>query len=188
MNGDSYSLSMKSSHIKYRMSVKKLKILSHVVAVVIGAPVCLAALLLLAWNNGKLLTQALLLHGAHRLNHCDVRASLSSRVVRSWHSKPNAIYSNPLELTQTVWHTWIENTPDSKVHGANMGPTWVPCGPHENCYLGQIPNPAGQMMAQFVTIRAIVVIEVWKEWLLDWFSSTRWPWCRESASSMLWSE
>ena len=27
----------------------------------------------------------------------------------------------------------------SKVHGANMGPTWgrqAPCGPHENCYLG----------------------------------------------------
>ena len=29
--------------------------------------------------------------------------------------------------------------PDSKVHGANMGPTgsrWVPCWPHEPCYLG----------------------------------------------------
>ena len=29
--------------------------------------------------------------------------------------------------------------PDSEVHGANMGPTWVlsaPDGPHDPCYLG----------------------------------------------------
>ena len=29
--------------------------------------------------------------------------------------------------------------PDNKVHGANMGPTWVlsaPCGPHKPCYQG----------------------------------------------------
>ena len=29
------------------------------------------------------------------------------------------------------------SNPDSKVHGANMGPNWVlsaPCGPHEPCY------------------------------------------------------
>ena len=28
----------------------------------------------------------------------------------------------------------VINIPDSKIHGANMGPTWVlsvPCGPHE---------------------------------------------------------
>ena len=31
------------------------------------------------------------------------------------------------------------NIPGSKVHGANMGPTWVqqnPCWPHGSCYLG----------------------------------------------------
>ena len=31
--------------------------------------------------------------------------------------------------------------PDNKVHGANMGPTWVllaPDGPHEPCYQGSI--------------------------------------------------
>ena len=34
--------------------------------------------------------------------------------------------------------------PDSKVHGVNMGPTWVlsapdgsPCWPHEPCYQGR---------------------------------------------------
>ena len=30
----------------------------------------------------------------------------------------------------------ILNTPDSKVYGANMRPTWVLCWPHELCYLG----------------------------------------------------
>ena len=32
-----------------------------------------------------------------------------------------------------------QNHPDSKVHGANMGPTWGqqdPGWPHEPCYLG----------------------------------------------------
>ena len=32
--------------------------------------------------------------------------------------------------------------PESKVHGANMGPTWIlsaPDGPHEPCYLGTFP-------------------------------------------------
>ena len=30
--------------------------------------------------------------------------------------------------------------PDNKVHGANMGPTWVgPCWTHESCYKGSLP-------------------------------------------------
>ena len=32
------------------------------------------------------------------------------------------------------------NAPDSKAHGAHLGPTgprWAPCRPHELCYLGQ---------------------------------------------------
>ena len=36
-----------------------------------------------------------------------------------------------------IW-IWIE-FPDSKVHGANMGPVgprWAPCWPHEPCYQG----------------------------------------------------
>ena len=34
----------------------------------------------------------------------------------------------------------FKSNPDSKVHGANMGPTWVlsaPDGPHEPCYQGR---------------------------------------------------
>ena len=35
--------------------------------------------------------------------------------------------------------------PDSKVHGANMGPTWAPCWPHEPCYQGWWIDPVGPM-------------------------------------------
>ena len=36
---------------------------------------------------------------------------------------------------------WKVHIPDSKVHGANMGPIWGqqdPGGPHEPCYLGYL--------------------------------------------------
>ena len=40
-------------------------------------------------------------------------------------------------------------SPDSNVHGTNMGPIggrqkprWVPCWPHEICYLGPMPYAA----------------------------------------------
>ena len=35
--------------------------------------------------------------------------------------------------------TYDDYSPDSKVHGANMGstgPRWAPCWPHDSCYLG----------------------------------------------------
>ena len=35
----------------------------------------------------------------------------------------------------------MHDRPDSKIHGANMGPIWVlsvPDGPHEPCYQGTI--------------------------------------------------
>ena len=41
----------------------------------------------LAWNNGKLLTQASLLNGARKLDHCDVIASLAPGAEQSWHFK-----------------------------------------------------------------------------------------------------
>ena len=44
---------------------------------------------------------------------------------------------NALEIPQSF------TNPDSKVHGANMGPTWVlsaPDGPHEPCYQGSHRN------------------------------------------------
>ena len=40
-----------------------------------------------------------------------------------------------------------QNFPDSKIHGANMGPTWVllaPCWPHEPYYQGEWPCRAHQ--------------------------------------------
>ena len=39
------------------------------------------------------------------------------------------------------WPSCIHIIPDSKAHGANVGPNWTgprwaPCWPHEPCYLG----------------------------------------------------
>ena len=49
----------------------------------------------LTWNNWKLLTQALLLNGMHKLDHCDV-ALLALCPEQSWYFKPNVIYGNSL--------------------------------------------------------------------------------------------
>ena len=41
--------------------------------------------------------------------------------------------------TIMVWleERWMDgHDPDSKVHGAKMGPMWAPCWPHDLCYLG----------------------------------------------------
>ena len=41
-----------------------------------------------------------------------------------------------------VANLWINTSPDSKVHGANMGPVgprWTPCWPYEPCYQGTVP-------------------------------------------------
>ena len=59
------------------------------------------------------------------------------------------IYCDITQCMNALWR-FISNTelptlgqfitiPDSKVHGSNMGPTWVlsaPCWPHEPCYQG----------------------------------------------------
>ena len=54
----------------------------------------------------------------------------------TWFYLPQHRDKNPRTF---VRHKAHKNTPDSKAHGANMGPTWVlsaPCWPHEPCYLG----------------------------------------------------
>ena len=50
------------------------------------------------------------------------------------------------DFTVTPKFVWaMYSTPDSKAHGAHLGPTgsrWVPCWPHELCYLGpHSPSP-----------------------------------------------
>ena len=53
---------------------------------------------------------------------------------------------------QTQGNFGSENTPDSKVHGANMEPTWewqAPCWPHEPCYLGPVE---GQFCCTVLTL------------------------------------
>ena len=51
------------------------------------------------------------------------------------------ISPHPSSFRQWHWSSY----PDSKVHGANMGPIWgpsgprwAPCWPHELCYLGML--------------------------------------------------
>ena len=89
------------THIIYRMFVKNSKfhrtllpLWSVLVCAVLPASHWL--LLRLAWNNGKLLTQASFWNGARTLNHCDVIASLASSAEWSWHSKSNIIYGHSL--------------------------------------------------------------------------------------------
>ena len=46
--------------------------------------------------------------------------------------------TSPNNGFSSIWHQ-PSHVPDSKVHGASMGPTWVlsaPCWPHEPCYQG----------------------------------------------------
>ena len=55
----------------------------------------------------------------------------------SWIKKLHLPISS--EIPFRTMHQFDVN-PDSKVHGANMGPTWVlsaPDGPHEPCYQGK---------------------------------------------------
>ena len=79
----------------------------------------------LTWNNGKLLTQASLVNGVRRLDHCDVIASLAPRAKQSWHSKPNVIHGNSLgPNTSCVLHC-IECM-DIKLSGSVYVPYLIP--------------------------------------------------------------
>ena len=56
----------------------------------------------------------------------------------------------------------IEIDPDSKVPGANMGPTgprWAPCGPREPCYLGMhaLSNDSQEFFTHFFIICLIAL-------------------------------
>ena len=63
-------------------------------------------------------------------------------VINSNHNTSQYLFSWPLKVQYLFYtHGSQINIPDSKVHGANMGPTWVllapdgtPCWPHEPCY------------------------------------------------------
>ena len=60
-----------------------------------------------------------------------------SRYLIDIDSRAFAIWRGDLRITS--WYSIWNITPDSKVHGANMGPIWGrqdPVGPHELCYVG----------------------------------------------------
>ena len=66
----------------------------------------------------------------------------------------------PAWETHVVHHT-ITNHPDSKVHGANMGPIWGrqdPDGPHELCYLGHIARLWGRGMGYRLSDQSMIYI------------------------------
>ena len=46
-----------------------------------------------------------------------------------------SLYSMHIKVTSDL-KKGKGRSPDSKVHGASMGPTWAPCWSHETCYLG----------------------------------------------------
>ena len=84
---------------------------------------------------------------------------ISGTYSSSWKGLNNKHYTEVIEDVLYLWEYqstyWLQLRnliPDSKVHGANMGPTWpcrphrAPCRPHEPCYQG---------MASLVTIRGI---------------------------------
>ena len=100
MCGDSYPLPMKwQSWYLENVCVKNihrtlLPLWSEHVCAVVGFH---WPLWRVAWNNGKLLTQASLLKGAGRLDNCDAIASLAPHEEQCWHSKPNVINGNSVE-------------------------------------------------------------------------------------------
>ena len=101
MRGDSYPLPMKwQSWYLENACVKNihctlLPLRSEHVCAVVGFH---WPLWRLAWNNGKLLTQACLLKGAGRLDNYDaIIASLGPREEQCWHSKPNVINGHSVE-------------------------------------------------------------------------------------------
>ena len=68
----------------------------------------------------------------------DAPGSGAESMATSWHG-------NAFRITGHLWGDPLVNAtcPDSKVRGANMGPTgprWAPCCPNEPCYLGGFPS------------------------------------------------
>ena len=67
---------------------------------------------------------------------------------------------------------WPNNYPDSKVHGAHLGPTgprWAPCWPHELCYLGMLLNYGVFTMAVTWTLWCL------KSLASQWTICSGWP-------------
>ena len=80
------------------------------------------------------------------------------------------------EFHAWVFFIWfiVKLYPDSNVHGANMGPTWVllaPCWPHEPCFLGyhiSVTKPAVSIMQNFIKChRQMMAIVCRPPWFVD---------------------
>ena len=128
----------------------------------------------LAWNNGELLTQASLLNGARRLDHCDVIALLSRRALQSWHSKPNVIHGNSFGTKHKlcVIFVWISDP-------AGMFMSVIRYHTYDCSYLS---TEGVIMLNRFPTKR-------WPHHHFHWELNHGFPWkCREFASFVWWWE
>ena len=72
---------------------------------------------------------------------------------------PTWMVQNPIDGVSTLVHV----IPDSKVHGANMGPIWgrprwAPCWPHEPCYLGCLGTDRQQYI--YVCVYVFIYIHI----------------------------
>ena len=74
-----------------------------------------------------------------------------------------------MDLIESIHHTklinttstyMIESNPDSRVHGAHLGPTgprWAPCWPHELCYPGRFFFPFHQNKRNMYLMYFVIV-------------------------------
>ena len=88
--------------------------------------------------------------GSYQYRDPHVKDKMASRPSYLEHGNPHtcerrSLYwgPDPTRLYFINWDSYGSNIPDSKAHGANMGPIWgptgprwAPCWPHELCYLG----------------------------------------------------
>ena len=103
----------------------------------------------------------------HSTTNCPKNLSSDGLIVREMGPWPECIFRS---LLQFLVYINLElnsahHYPDSKVHGANMGPTWVlsaPCWPHEPCYQGRCLQPTFMppSMIYFLSVNCVTWVTV----------------------------
>ena len=87
----------------------------------------------------------------------------------------------PFVETKMIWEIYpMGNNPDSKVHGANMGPTWVllaPDGPHVARFMGPTWGPPGSCRPQMGPMLVPWTFRSGKDMVIlhSWYYDYWWP-------------
>ena len=90
-------------------------------------------------SNGKLILHRYFMGGSQLLYY--VKSTTSARVFVRYKGKCE-LFERYLSrrIIIHILYPWLQSCTDSKIHGANMGPTcrtqMGPCWPHEPCYQG----------------------------------------------------